>query len=599
MEGTRRSARAAEGNLKGKSYVRQFGERARVDSGLRVLPDIVSCTTYGMKGTLSEMELVTLHQRAQTALQHKAQRGALFASVAVGYVKVGREGIAMDPDQRIREAISLVFRKFTELRSIRQVHLWFAEKALELPAASYGPTGREIIWKPPSCRTISGLLKNPVYAGAYAWGRTTSRVHMDNGRKRVLHGVRLEAGDWKVLIYDHHDGYITWADYERNQRLIADNAVVNKGAATRGATRAGKALLTGLLRCGHCGRKLQVAYRNTHAPRYQCRGTDSRDGKRCITFTTERVDEVVSAAVLRALQPLGVEAALHAIDNQGREADDGKRQAELMLEEARFRADQARRRYEAVDPDNRLVASNLEQAWNVCLQTLEERKGNLADLRGGLRKVLTAEERSAFLNLGARLEQAWSHDRATAVTRKHIVRTVLEEIIVTVDGNQIGLRLHWKGGDHTKLTVRKNRHGHTRWTVDTDTELLIRELARLMSDRSIAAHLNRGGRRTGRNNNWNVVRVRSFRHKRGIGVYREGERQERDELMVHEAAERLSVSESRVRHLIRRGIIPARQVCKGAPLVIAGKDLDLPETGTLQEGRIPLTTNPDQQPLDL
>ena len=156
-----------------------------------------------------------------------------------------------------------------------------------------------------------------------------------------------------------------------------------------------------------------------------------------------------------------------------------------------------------------------------------------------------------------------------------------------------------KQNGRTELTVRKNRHGHTRWTVDTDTELLIRELARLMSDRSIAAHLNRGGRRTGRNNNCNVVRVRSFRHKRSIGVYRERERQERDELMVHEAAERLSVSESRVRHLIRRGIIRARQVCKGAPLVIAGKELDLPETGTLQEGRIPLTTNRDQQPLDL
>ena len=150
----------------------------------------------------------------------------------------------MDPDQRIREAVSLVYRKFTELRSIRQVHLWFAEKGLELPAAIYGSSGRQIIWKPPSSRTISGLLKNPVYARAYAWGRTTSRVHMDNGRKRVLHGVRLKADDWKVLIHDHHDGYITWADYERNQRLIADNAVVNKGAATRGATRAGKALLT-------------------------------------------------------------------------------------------------------------------------------------------------------------------------------------------------------------------------------------------------------------------------------------------------------------------------------------------------------------------
>ena len=143
MEGTRRSARTAEGNLKGKSYVRQFGQRPRVDSELGVLPNIVSCTTYGMKGTLSEMELATLHQRAQTALRHKAQRGALFASVAVGYVKLGREGIAMDPDQRIREAVSLVYRKFTELRSIRQVHLWFAEKGLELPAAIYGSSGHD------------------------------------------------------------------------------------------------------------------------------------------------------------------------------------------------------------------------------------------------------------------------------------------------------------------------------------------------------------------------------------------------------------------------------------------------------------------------
>ena len=231
---------------------------------------------------------------------------------------------------------------------------------------------------------------------------------------------------------------------------------------------------------------------------------------------------------------------------------------------------------------------------------MEERKAHLADLRArGLREELSAEERSAFLDLGARLEQAWFHDRATAVTRKHILRTVLEEIVVTVDGNQIGLRLHWKGGDHTELTVRKKRHGHTRWTIDTHTELLIRELARLMPDRSIAAHLNRGGRRTGRNNSWNVVRVRSFRHKRGIGVYREGERRERDELMVHEAAERLSVTESRVRRLVRRGIIPVRQICKGAPLVIAGKDLNLPEIATVQGGRIPLTSNPDQQTLDL
>ena len=530
----------------------------------------------GMRGTLSAMELSMLRFRSAEALRRKAKRGELFTSVAVGYVRVGRDEIAMDPDRRVREAIALVFRKFAEYGSIRQVHLWVRQERVELPAVDYRQAGRQIVWKLPVYNSLHHILTNPVYAGAYVFGRTGSRTTLDDGRKRVVHGIRRDREDWEVLIRDHHDGYITWIDYERNQQLIADNANC-QGAAARGAIRKGEALLAGLLRCGHCGRNLHVGYSGTrgNTARYQCIGAYVNHGtERCISFGGLRVDEAVGKAILRVLGPLGMEAVLQALEERERASGDLLRQAELALEAARFEERRARRQYDAVDPDNRLVASELEKRWNECLTVVRRREqavaGRLADSASD---AVSGEEREAFLALGRDLEHAWWHERASAESRKRIVRAVLVEIVVTIDGNRIQLRLHWQGGDHTELTVRKNRPGRHRWTTDAETGALIAELARVLPDRSITSLLNRLGKKTGKGNPWTEARLRGFRTSHGVAVYREGERAERGELNLREAAERLGVSKMTILRQIQRGVIPAHQACKGAPWVIAADAL--------------------------
>lgn len=554
----------------------------------------------GMKGTMSEMELSILRQRSIEALRQKARRGELFLKVAVGYVKVRHDRIEMDPDLRLREAIALVFRKFSEFHSIRQVHLWLRQEMIELPAVRHGPQGRRIVWKLPVYNSVHHMLTNPIYAGAYAFGRTVSEIRLEGGRKRVIRGLRRAQEDWEVLIPEHHEGYISWADYERNQSLIADNANC-KGQMARGMIRRGEALLAGLLRCGHCGRKLHVAYsgKRGSTARYHCQGAMLNHGtQRCISFGAFRVDRAVGEEVIRALQPLGMEAALQAIETRKGEASEGRRQAELALEEASYQAAHVRRQYDAVDPGNRLVAGELERRWNEELLRVRQLEERLAALHAQQVPELTPEERAAFLALGTDLERVWAHREASPEARKRILREVLTEIVVKLEGERIELLLHWQGGDHTALAVRKNRSGKHRWATDAETGDLIRQLARLMPDRSIAAILNRAGKRTGKGNSWAEARVRSFRTSRGIAVYRDGERQERNELNLEETAARLSVSKMTVSRLIRRGVIPARQACKGAPWVIAADALDRPGVAAAVAGRGPVTADSHQRTME-
>ena len=194
----------------------------------------------GMKGTMSELELSLLRARSMEALKQKARRGELFFSVAVGYVKVGRDKIEMDPDLRVREAIGLVFTRFAEMQSIRQVFLSLRGDQIALPYIDPKVSGQhQVLWKLPVYTTVSNLLTNPVYAGTYAFGRTGSRMTIENGRKRIVRGRRKDRSDWAVLLVDHHEGYLSWADFERNQRLIADNAN-GKGMMVRGPVRKGR-----------------------------------------------------------------------------------------------------------------------------------------------------------------------------------------------------------------------------------------------------------------------------------------------------------------------------------------------------------------------
>jgi DNA invertase Pin-like site-specific DNA recombinase len=551
----------------------------------------------GMKGTMSELELSLFRQRSQEALKQKARRGELFLGVAAGYVKTGRDRIEKDPDQRVQDALRMVFAKFAELQSVRQVHVWLREEGIAMPTACHSTAeGRSIVWRLPLYNTVHNILTNPVYAGAYAFGRTMSKVSVEEGRKRVRRGVRRPLAEWDVLLKDQHEGYISWAEFERNQRVIANNATGKGSAIARGAARHGELLLAGLLRCGHCGRKMYVAY-GGKAGRYHCEGALVNHGtERCISFGGLRADHVVGAEVLRVLKPLGIDAAVKALDAQAGETSAAKRQLELALQRARFEAAHARRQYDAVDPTNRLVAGELERRWNEALQVVHRIESDIAAIEARKPVPLGEVERQQLMQLGTDLALAWSHPAATSATRKRIVRAALSEIVVRVEAEHIEMILHWQGGDHTALKLKKNGAGKHRWTIPEDTLSLVRELARLMPDRQIARLLNRAGKPTGRGNGWTQARVCSFRSHHGIAVYRESEWAERGEITLEAVAQTMGVSVMTALRMVRLGIIKGRQACRGAPWVIKAEDVAAYRAQNAS--RRPLTANPAQQTFD-
>jgi excisionase family DNA binding protein len=551
----------------------------------------------GMKGTFSELELSTLRQRSQEALRLKAARGDLHTTVAIGYRRSDDDRLEQDPDRRTREALSLVFRKFREIGSVRQLVLWLRQEAIELPAAVHGPQGRTARWGPPSYHAVHRLLTNPVYAGAYVFGRTISRTRVEGGRKVITHGVARRSEDWTVLIREHHDGYISWEEYDRNRTIIAGNANM-KGAMVAGAVRSGSALLVGLLRCGRCGRKFKVLHHSKRDARYVCGShVDPSNEKGCSAFSNTRIDAAVSAEVLRAISPLAIEAALKLIADRDEACSERLRQSEFALEQARYEAKHARRQYDAVDPDNRLVAGELERRWNDCLETVVRLEDQIESLRGEKPTAIGHEERVTLMSLADDLPTLWNDAAASFETRKRILRSVLKEIIVTAEVGRLHLALHWQGGDHTRLEVLKNRSGQNQYKTDAATEQLVCELARLLPDHSIAPVLNRLGIRSAKGLTWTQLRVRNFRGTHQIPVYREGERAERQELVLGEAASRLGVGKMTVVRLIRDGLLPAKQVCAGAPYAIREEDLAQPAIQrAIAMGR-PISSDSRQQSL--
>ena len=530
----------------------------------------------GLKGTFSELELSIFRQRSREALRLKAARGELYMLVAIGYRRGADDRLEQDPDRRIREALSLVFRKFSDIGSVRQLALWLRQEGIDLPVAVYGPQGRAVQWRPPRYHMVHRLLTNPIYAGAYVFGRTGSRVRLEGGRKVIVRGFVRRREEWEVLIRDHHDGYISWEEYDRNQKIIAGNANM-KGTMVAGSVRNGGGILVGLLRCGHCGRKLKVLHHARRDTRYICnREMDYASDKKCIAFNNMRVDAAVSAEVLRAISPLGIDAALQLIADREQASGERLRQSEMALQQARYEVTHARRQYDAVDPDNRLVASELERRWNERLAAAARLEEQIRSLQNEQPRVLCDDERAALLALADDLPRLWNHPAASSETRKRILRAVLKEIIVTVEASRLRLVLHWQGGDHTRLEVAKNRTGQNRWKTDVETVQLVRDLARILPDHSIAPLLNRLGIRSAKGQSWTQLRVRNFRSVHRITVYREGERAARHELILTEAASCLGVHRMTIIRLIRDGLLPARQTCVGAPYLIQEEDLDRP-----------------------
>ena len=396
---------------------------------------------------MSELEASNIRRRMMEGKLRKAERGALFSSVPTGYVRIDKERIEKDPDERVRSVLELVFRRFDELQSLRQVMLWLLDKGVELPARVHGGTRREVSWTRPTYSRVRDIMENPVYAGAYAFGRSVMRTEVRDGRKHVVQRKIPRPQDWAILIKGTHEGYISWERYERNRQVIADNAQGSGREGARGAVRGGAALLAGLVRCGHCGRKLTVTYSGRwNTFRYACgNGAVNRGDDKCIAFSGRRVDEAVGGALLRALEPVAMEAVLRAVEEDREAKSDAVRQAELALERARYEADRAFRQFDEVDPENRQVAAELERRWNERLVAASEMEAALARAQEADRAFRMGDaERAACLELGADLERAWCHERVSPVIRKRILRAALVEALAHVEDRRVRLVLHWQ-----------------------------------------------------------------------------------------------------------------------------------------------------------
>jgi DNA invertase Pin-like site-specific DNA recombinase len=337
----------------------------------------------GLKGTMSEFELGLLRQRARAAYLQKARRGYALWQVPVGFVRNEDERIEMTPDRQVQQAIAMVFAKFRELGSARQTLIWLHEEKLLLPHAKPGTDGREVRWQMASMSRVHQILRNPCYAGTFAYGRTAMRTVVSDGRVRRSPTRSVKPMEqWQVLLVDHHPGYIRWSEYLENRHLMAKNLAKREGQSS-GAAKSGPTLLSGLLRCGRCGRKLQVQYSGSHGEvgRYACRGRrDERGSAPCHSLGSLRVDQAVASELLEAIAPAGIEAALHASEHRVA-ADQTRRDAvALALERARYEAARAQRQYDATEPENRLVAAELEGRWNAALTKVRELEERLSEL---------------------------------------------------------------------------------------------------------------------------------------------------------------------------------------------------------------------------
>jgi DNA invertase Pin-like site-specific DNA recombinase len=535
----------------------------------------------GLKGTMSEVEINVLKSRMLEGAKNKAKRGELIYRLPVGLVKTDGNKIEKDPDIRVQKSIEQVFSKFRECQSIRQSFLWFLQEQLSFPSLIYGCYGVEKIWKRPVYGTIASVLKNPFYAGAYVYGRRESRTHLEGGEIKKTKGHLLEPQDWEVLLKDNHPGYISWEEYENNQEVISGNNARMAGLS-RGAILGGSGLLGGLLRCKRCGRKLVVSYggKQSSAARYSCcAGRIRRGEKDCIAFGGMRVDQAVSQAVLKVVEPFAIAASLKTADKMNAGIEEQHRLVELELESAQYEAQRAYRQYNKVDPENRLVCMELEKKWNNCLDRVERIKEKLSSLKKPA-APLTMKEKQDLFTLSSDLKKLWESPSTTNELRKRLVRTVLKEIICDVDeaNHQILLTMHWEGGIHTELKVKRNRTGeHTRCTDKSIVEL-IRQLAKQLPDKSMAPVLNRLKLKTGAGNTWTRDRVKTLRNYHQIAPY--SKNGETGMLSLRQAAEKLGICDQSVRSLIKQRIIEAEQVVFCAPWAIAAKELEKEEVKT-------------------
>ncbi|CDZ68334.1 Putative insertion sequence ATP-binding protein [Neorhizobium galegae bv. orientalis] len=524
----------------------------------------------GLKGTMSEYELSLMRQRGIAARDSKAGRGELRFMLPPGLCWSEAGKIEIDPDEHVVETIRLVFAKFRELGSGRQVFLWLRSADIKMPVVLRNVDVCKLVWKAPAYHSVMQILHNPLYAGAYAFGRRAQRTRIVDGRARKATGVRKPRDEWSVLLRDNHQGYISWREYEENHRLLTENAHMKKNCDRKSA-RGGRALLTGLMRCGRCGRMMRVFYGSAkgNAHRYQCRGDDAHVGVGlCIGIGGVRVDRAVAMQILEAVSDRAVEAAIFASDQVERSQRDVIAAIERDLEGARYEALLASRRYELVDPAKRHVARELEARWNDALERVGSLERKIKDL-----SALSAErpiiDRGRLLQLAQDLPTVWNTPSTETRTKQRLIHILVQEIICDLDDatNEAVLLIHWTGGRHTEVRVARVKTGRYPAELAPSAVEALRKLGGHWPDRELAVSLNRMLCKTGDGESWTTVRVRDMRERLGIPEY-DATKVDVPMISLMKAAEKLGICIGSAKSLVQRGILPATQILPGSPWMV-------------------------------
>jgi DNA invertase Pin-like site-specific DNA recombinase len=534
----------------------------------------------GMKGILAESELHVLRARLEGGIKNKAARGELRRGLPVGLIWGEADGeIRFHPDEAVTGVIAAVFGQFAVSGSVRATWLWLRAEGLRWPLQKVAYTRRrpripEITWVEPTYHAVHTTLTHPAYAGAYVYGRTRKERYLDPGGALRQRSRRLPRDQWEVLIPDHHPGFTDWDTYLANQARIGTNIRPQARQPGTGAVREGCALLQGLATCGTCGRKLAIFYTGPAkcVPNYYCHGSAelvNGRGARHMSVGGQAIDAAVADAFLAVLAPAALDACLQAAHQLEDGHDAALAQHQRQAEQARYHAARAERRYRAVDPDNRLVARGLETDWEHALRELAGAEAELARRQAARPKALSPHERAAILALGDDLGQVWDAPTTTDKDRKQLLRTLLEEVNITLQrdgpGPHARLVLRWKGGAISELTVPL-RHRQPPIRTDEDTIDLIRRLAVHYPDAVIAGILNRQDRRTARGLSYTASRVQSLRYHWHIPCHQPSDQTpEGDLLNVTAAARELKIAPSTLLRWLNDGFIAGEQITPGAP----------------------------------
>jgi DNA invertase Pin-like site-specific DNA recombinase len=454
----------------------------------------------GVKGTISEAELFTLRTRLYEGRWNKARKGQLHFPLPVGYMQTADGGWALDPDTQVRERLDYVFDSFRRHGVVRAVVRDLKEQGLELPTRVTAKEGYgSLVWKGPSLSAVIRILHNPAYAGAYVYGRWEYSSERRSPKTGKASAHARSVAQWPVNITEHHPAYLSWEEFVKNQERLRQNW---SHEGNRGAPREGSALLQGIVYCGICGRKMSVqnrAAKDKRSPSYICgRGYQDGDAKICQSMTSRPVDAAVVEAFLTAVSPISLQVATRVLDQVEQDLIVQRRQRDLQLEQARYEARLAQRQYDAVDPANRLVASELERRWNEKLERVAQLERAYAQAEREAEWNLTVDERAAITELSHDLPAVWSAETTTNQERKQLLRMAIES--VQLDGfsqaGQIEVQIRWRSGTIISLRVKRAEPGEGSLKTSEEAVSRIHEMARRSSYSEIAARLDRAGLRS-------------------------------------------------------------------------------------------------------